>query len=500
MKGYSPTEAAPAPAPMQPRVAPTMPPAATPTDGVTTTPYDTTPPDITTIMKSPDGATATIESVPKDVMDKIGDVKTEDELNKLMAEAKQPTAKPAVEGYQKSAEAAPVQITPAQETKDLGQQVKSADTAVKTAYDLAEIARKNGYLTEYQSQIKEAQTLEHNRALAQESHLRSQDRMLDLSGQIANGYLRSVDTDPSQANSDRAWAMAILDLQNRVGMPAGKLMGITNVDQRRKIAQQFYDSSLAAKDQIKAEIDRLRATNKGGAGGAAGSAAGRVSMSMKQATDAVNTLTSLPVYTTGPVYGQKMFGNIFTAPLGALNQAMSEETAQKMQTRMSGVARNLASLETGGAATGLVGLADKIDAGIAIPAGAAPMVVLDKLSEMRRIIESSAEAALSSNAYTPEQKELIRANVEQVRKSIPFTQPELDALSMRLGPKGKLNIPKEEANMSFTEFMTNLRKKADAGKIAESTTKDTPKPSAKQSTMVITDEGLDAALKAKGLL
>ena len=90
--------------------------------------------------------------------------------------------------------------------------------------------------------------------------------------------------------------------------------------------------------------------------------------------------------------------------------------------------------------------------------------------------------------------------MEQVRKSIPFTQPELDALSMRLGPKGKLNIPKEEANMSFTEFMTNLRKKADAGKIAESTTKDTPKPSAKQSTMVITDEGLDAALKAKGLL
>ena len=112
---------------------------------------------------------------------------------------------------------------------------------------------------------------------------------------------------------------------------------------------------------------------------------------------------------------------------------------------MVGVARSLASLESGGAATGLVGLANSIESGISIPAGAKLEVAMDKLAEMRRIVESSSEAQLSDKTLSDERKNLIQQKLELVRKAIPFTQEELDKAS---------NAAKKNPNMSFTEFAT----------------------------------------------
>jgi len=121
-----------------------------------------------------------------------------------------------------------------------------------------------------------------------------------------------------------------------------------------------------------------------------------------------------------------------------------------MAGRMVGVARNLASLETGGAATGLAGLTESIQAGISIPAGAKLYVALDRLAEMRRIVEDSAKTALASSKYTPEQKQLITENVAIVQNAIPFTLDDVsDAVSKGKSPK----VAKEDRNLSFTEYV-----------------------------------------------
>jgi hypothetical protein len=203
-------------------------------------------------------------------------------------------------------------------------------------------------------------------------------------------------------------------------------------------------------------IQKVGAPGSAGKGAnVSGTAAGqveRLTQSMTQVSGAIKSLASLPVVTTGPMFAEKNFGSIFTAPLSALNQGMSAESAQMLQTRMAGVARNLASLETGGAATGLVGLTQSIQDGVGIKANAKLHVALDKLAEMRRIVDDSARAVYASSKYTEEQKKLVRQNVEIVHTAIPFTQEDItNALKVSEGKSPK--IPKEDRNLSFTEFV-----------------------------------------------
>jgi hypothetical protein len=188
-------------------------------------------------------------------------------------------------------------------------------------------------------------------------------------------------------------------------------------------------------------------------GGGAGAAAGqieRINNAISQVSGAIKNVSDLPITTTSPLLGQKLLSNsIFLAPLSVLNQKMDDTTTQMMQTRLIGVARNLATLETGGAATGLVGLQQSIQDGIAIPKGAQLWVALDKIGEMRRIVDDAARTALASNKYTPEQKALIKENLDIVHKSIPFTQDDVTA-AVKAGLDQKLN--NEQKRLTFTEF------------------------------------------------
>lgn len=188
-----------------------------------------------------------------------------------------------------------------------------------------------------------------------------------------------------------------------------------------------------------------------GAGVAAGQIE-RMTNAMTQVSGAIKAISDLPITTTAPVFGQKEFKGLFSAPLSVLNQKMSAETSQMMAGRMVGVARNLASLETGGAATGLAGLTDSIQAGISIPAGAKLHVALDRLAEMRRIVEDAARGALASSKYTADQKQLIRENLLIVENAIPFTLE--DVAQATIASKGKSpRVPKEDRNLTFTQYI-----------------------------------------------
>ena len=226
-----------------------------------------------------------------------------------------------------------------------------------------------------------------------------------------------------------------------------KLLSKMSPTMRAKIESQDRAEAAADRAEKRADLQNqhLVALIRNGQGsGKESPQATRVIQAFTQTSDALKNVANLPI-TTGPLFQQKQFGSMYTAPLSALNQTLSNDTSQMLQTRMTGVARGLAALESGGAATGLVGLTDSIEKGVFIPAGASLGVALDKLGEMRRIVESSGKAQLNDPKLSAERKALIQEELDIVRKAIPFTQADVDK-AMKESKKNK--------NMSFTEFTT----------------------------------------------
>ena len=260
-------------------------------------------------------------------------------------------------------------------------------------------------------------------------------------------------TEYSPENMKKISATAPLDVQQKIQTELRK-----RADDKRKEEQEKRAENrdiLAERRDSRAEKREARLEAKLGAGGAGGKeepAVRRSIVSLTQASDALENLSNLSVTTTSPLFGQKSFSGLLTAPLSAINQKIDSVTAQKMQTRMAGVARSLASLESGGAATGLVGLTESIEKGVAIPAGAQLEVALDKMAEMRRIVESSAKVMLNDPKTPQERKDLINKELEMVKKAIPYTQKDIDNAS--LASKGMLKgVSKTDKDLTFTEFM-----------------------------------------------
>jgi hypothetical protein len=280
-------------------------------------------------------------------------------------------------------------------------------------------------------------------------------------GNAKKEYQKSIDDGLESlygASSQGEYDQRLKDALGRTGIPLPanfpetwspdvrqKLLSLMTPEARNRVEKEDRARRDEQRKEKSAELRDAKLIAALQGGGKESPAASRVLQAFTQASDALTNVARLPITTTGPMFQQKQFNSLLTAPLSALNQEMSDTTSQKMQTRMVGVARSLASLESGGAATGLVGLANSIESGVAIPAGAKLDVAMDKLAEMRRIVESSSEAQLSDKNLSEERKNLIRSKLELVRKAIPFTQEQLDAAS---------NAAKENPDLTFTEFAT----------------------------------------------
>jgi len=226
------------------------------------------------------------------------------------------------------------------------------------------------------------------------------------------------------------------------------------VEQMRIQQEHFHEMEglQRERNQEMSEWHKTQAEMKAGGGGGlqgglAGMAGNRLVNSANEAAVALRTTANLPVTTTSPVFGQKEYeGSLFKAPLSALNQKMSDETSQMMVTRLAGVSRNLASLETGGAATGLVGLSDKLERAISIPAGAKLSVAIDKFAEMRQIFDASVDASMAQKNINPDQKKLLKEAQENVHKAIPFTHDDVDEM-----------MKSKNSKQSFSDYMKSKK-------------------------------------------
>jgi hypothetical protein len=144
-----------------------------------------------------------------------------------------------------------------QEAKYATQEFKSANDQVESAYKTAELFKQKGLLLQYQKQLKVAGDLENVRTMAAERRATTAAKVMEVTGQIAQGYLDSVKADPSPANRQRAWQMASLELQKNVGIPATSLLNIPDA-QRDKFAEQYADQAISGSKKLKMEAEALK--------------------------------------------------------------------------------------------------------------------------------------------------------------------------------------------------------------------------------------------------
>ena len=420
-------------APTMPSMPPAQPkeaPGVTTAEGITTTPYDMTPPDITTTIKSPGGATATIEQLPKEAQDKLAGAKTEDEMNKII-EAYKPAAKPgAVEGYKApTTEAAPT-TTIADNVKIAGRELSSAQTAVKSAYDRAELYRKNGLLSKYKDEIAFAQDLESKQALSQERHITAQEKLLKSGSAIGNGFLESVKADPSQNNSNRAWSMAMLQLQD-LGFPATELMKITDPDQRKKVVQQLVDSSSTGLDKLNAQLKESqikrnlaiaegKVTGSGKTSAVNQARAENLAGGVNELSRSLSIISNMDMKTTSGIFGTMEGGkSFFTAPLTAAGVALTTEDQRQYNIAASNIGQSLATIEYGGykpTAGAIKTYQDKL-------AWKPTDTIYTKVFALADAKEQARARALLTlkSPYLPEeQKVIVQQAIDEMDRTIPF--------------------------------------------------------------------------------
>lgn len=176
---------------------------------------------------------------------------------------------------------------------------------------------------------------------------------------------------------------------------------------------------------------------KAGQAPAGGAAAGarnqqqimRVLGSGALAAKDLSNISEMPIDTKGGFFGSpENKGGLLSATSAYLKNNITDTQAQRYMAMMAGMTRTLASLETGGAATGLVRLADQINTGLSIRPGDSVETVATKLAQMRQIIETGLSSVATAPGASEEQKQKAGEMTEDVAKAIPFTVHDVNML------------------------------------------------------------------------
>jgi hypothetical protein len=154
----------------------------------------------------------------------------------------------------------------------------------------------------------------------------------------------------------------------------------------------------------------------------------RVAASGNEAAAAIQNITELPVGASSGVLG--IGGGpghgLFSSAKGALTNEMASQDVQDYNTMLAGVKRNLATIESAGLAPS--GALTENFASLELRAGDTNMTKLRKLAEMRQIVEKGLEVNLDDPHVPPPQKALVQRIIDQVKKSVPYTQSDVTML------------------------------------------------------------------------
>lgn len=150
---------------------------------------------------------------------------------------------------------------------------------------------------------------------------------------------------------------------------------------------------------------------------------GRVLRPLGALASALETIKELPEgTTTGILPNLKTKDGIINYIRNNVGNTVTPQEADNLNTILSGIGRYLASIEAGGAATGLVGLQEKLEQAVYIRAGVdTPGKVAFKLADIRRIAEESTEYLIDAGELTEKQELAAKKAMDRIKKIIPFT-------------------------------------------------------------------------------
>jgi len=103
---------------------------------------------------------------------------------------------------------------------------------------------------------------------------------------------------------------------------------------------------------------------------------------------------------------------------------MSSKEAQALETLLTGVSRNLASIEASGTATGLVGLATQMEK-LFPKAGQSAVTTALQLSDIKRIAVENIRPAIDSGLLTADQRRTAEGLVQRIERAIPYTNDDI---------------------------------------------------------------------------
>ena len=195
--------------------------------------------------------------------------------------------------------------------------------------------------------------------------------------------------------------------------------------------QQLLPAEIKEKEALAAKY-AAEAKAGGKAGGRAQQQMDRIVLSGEQAVKDLSNLSRLndSVSTAGFKSGQK---GILAATKDAMVNKVSKRDYQIYDAAFAGLSRNLAVIESVGAASGLVGLSEQM-AKLAIQPNDKIETVYTKLAQARQIVDTGLDFAIDKGTLTPEQEIKVKQYKNQLQNQIPFTVS--DILDLQDAPKG----------------------------------------------------------------
>jgi hypothetical protein len=175
----------------------------------------------------------------------------------------------------------------------------------------------------------------------------------------------------------------------------------------------------------------------GAAGGALGNRAEvyfkRVAVAANEAAAAAQNIMELPSGSdSGWFAGRGHPNGLLGAAKESLVNAVTSQGVQDYNTIVPGIARSLATIETGGLATNgsLTGSMDSLT----LKAGDSEITKMRKMAELRQIVEKGMEPNLVDPKIPEVQKEQIRGIITQIQTAIPFTHHDITVLQKSDNP------------------------------------------------------------------
>lgn len=162
----------------------------------------------------------------------------------------QPQEQVPVQGYNEPPppEEAPVPQAPnniATRAKKATLDFTEANDQVESAYNLAEMFKREGLLKPYYKQLEVASKLEETRTMAQSRRINAVKDVMEITGRIAGSYAETARKTNDPVELEKAWqsSMMLLDMN---GIPAGQLRAMTDPRARLAIAEKYEDASMSA--------------------------------------------------------------------------------------------------------------------------------------------------------------------------------------------------------------------------------------------------------------